>query len=120
MRTILTSILMLVCAGSAHAEPATRADKAQVLNWARNFFADPYALRSTQISDRTVVKGVPVLCVMFNAKNAYGAYTGIDDMPFEITPNGLKIVETNYKFDTATCRQPQITWHPFPELSAIR
>lgn len=120
MKAALTSILLLVCAGSAHAEPATRADKAFVLAWAKQFFADPYSLRSTEISDRTEVDGVPVLCVAFNAKNAYGAYAGTYRKPFEITSTGLVPGERSYRVDTGTCWRPSIVMKPFPELSAIK
>lgn len=120
MRSLIFLTVTGLTLSSACAEPATRSDKDQILAWAKSYFADPYALRSTEISDRAVVNGVSVLCVGFNGKNGYGAYVGIYRKPFEITPVGLKIVETNYKFDTSTCWHPSIKMSPFPELSQIR
>ncbi|GJE78068.1 hypothetical protein [Methylorubrum suomiense] len=117
MRAILILLASTVVAG---AEPASRADRALVVAWAKGFFADPYSLRSTEISDRTVVNGVSVLCVAFNARNLAGGYAGIYRKPFEITPAGLVPGERSYRVNTETCYAPQITMRPFPELSAIK
>lgn len=111
----------LVClAGPALAQPATRGDRALVVEWAKRFFADPYSLRSTEISDRTVVDGVPVLCVGFNAKNLAGGYGGIYRKPFEITPDGLIPGERSRRVNSDTCYGAGIVMRPFPELAAIR
>ena len=86
----------------------------------QGFFSDPYSLRSTEISDRTVVGGVSVICVGFNGKNAYGAYTGIHRTPFEVRGAQLVHASRSYAVNTDTCRAPEIRMRPFPELSAIR
>lgn len=123
MRSILTLALLAgltALPSPASAEPATRAERAWLVSWAQSFLADPYALRSTQISDRVTVKGVEVICVAFNGKNAYGAYTGVDRYPFVWSPAGLTPFDKTYKVDTATCFQPQVVMRPFPELASIR
>ncbi|BAQ50311.1 hypothetical protein [Methylobacterium aquaticum] len=121
MRSILTLALLAgltALPSPASAQPASRADKAQVLAWAKNFFSDPYSLRSTEISDRAVVKGVEVVCVAFNAKNAYGGYVGVYRKPFEV--RGETLVTPSSRVDAGTCHQPGIVMRPFPELASIR
>lgn len=120
MRALISPLILTIAATAAVAEPATRQDKAQVLAWAKSFFADPYSLRSTEISDRTTVDGVPVLCVSFNARSVAGGYTGIYRKPFEITSTGLVAGERSRRVTTGTCWNPQVTMRPFPELGAIK
>ncbi len=106
----------------AMAGPApSRADKAIITQWAVQTLVDPYSLRSTSISDVTVIDGRQVVCVEFNARNNYGGYEGVQRTTFVVTPEGLvhgsraRPVTT-----TATCYAPGVVMRPFPELALIR
>lgn len=114
------ALLVLGLVNVAQAEPATEADRASVIAWAKEVLADPYDLRSTEISDRAKVKGVLVLCVAYNGRNLAGRYSGVVRKPFEIKPDGLVSDERSYRVNTATCYAPEITWRPFPELAGIK
>lgn len=122
--------LLLVCGNAAVAAPKkgpaeppsrlTKTDKAAIVAWARGTLADPYELRSTGISEPTVVKGVEVVCIEFNAKNGYGGYAGIMRFAFAVTDAGLKPAVMRSDVTTATCWAPEIVLRPFPELAAIK
>jgi len=81
----------------------------------------PYSLRSTGISDLTVVNGTPVICIEFNARNQYGKYNGVQRFAFVSTPEGLRPgVRGLGDTTTATCYPSNVVMRPFPELAPIR
>lgn len=111
---------MVAVAAEAGPLPS-RADKAAITQWAVQTLVDPYSLRSTAISDVTVVDGRQIVCVEFNARNNYGGYEGVQRTTFVVTPEGLihgsraRPVTT-----TATCYAAGVVMRPFPELASIR
>lgn len=119
-----TAITVLLVSSGVLAAPSARpnkADKAAVIQWAQNTLADPYSMRSTGISDVTVVKGIPVVCVEFNAKNNYGGYEGIYRQAFVVRPTGLVPGSVRGSgTDTDTCYDPAVVMRPFPELGRIQ
>jgi hypothetical protein len=69
------------------AEPATRADRAEILAWARAYFPGD-ALRPALISERVVRDGVTVVCVTFQIEGFFGQPARTVRQPFEITAPG--------------------------------
>ena len=124
MRSLFVLIVLSATAQAAPRAPAPvmASDKAVILDWARSFFADPYSLRSTGISDPLVSPdGSGMVCIEYNARNALGGYTGLDRMGFVWTPGGLRPATRGLGGVTnLTCYQPGIRMRPFPELSQIR
>lgn len=126
MCLLLSALIALWIIPSAMAEPATKAQRADVLTWARAFFADPYSLRSTAISDQVLIpnyfgKELPAVCVEFNAKNLDGAYTGVQRRAFLLQGARLHVGETTGgSFTNSSCYAPQVTMKPFPELAKIQ
>lgn len=122
MRNIIVLIVLTTAAAAAPAAPIAPADKAVILDWARSFFADPYAMRSTGISAPfPSPDGHTMVCIEYNARSVLGGYTGIDRQGFVWTPAGLRPGLRGLGGVTnLTCFQPGITMRPFPELSQIR
>lgn len=119
-------LLILALASPAEARPATRAERAQIVAWARGFFADPYGLRSTTISEVQPLQGYRGaviengICVEANARNVVGGYVGIQPFVFVVTPAGVQYGAPRFPVTTSTCRVEGVTYAPFPELGAIK
>lgn len=80
---------------------------------------DPYSVRDAQITEPAVifvglVNGgtAPGVCVQMNAKNSFGAYTGIQAAAV-VFRDGQVIASIPPVFDTCT----KSTWQPFPEMN---
>lgn len=86
----------------------------------RRFLKDPYSVRDAEISEPTSAfagllygGNVPAVCVRFNAKNSFGAYTGI--RTFAVGFKDGKVtgqVQVEVWFDT--CRKER--YEPFHEM----
>lgn len=121
MRSLIVSIVLSALAPPALAAPPA-ADRAVILDWARQTLADPYSLRSTGISAPFASPdGHTMLCIEYNARSVLGGYTGLDRMSFVYTPAGLRPGTRGLGGVTnLTCYQPGVTMRPFPELGTIR
>jgi len=85
----------------------------------RRTLKDPYSVRDAQITEPAVifvglVNGgtAPGVCVQMNAKNSFGAYTGIQ-VTAVVFRDGQVIAAIPPVFDTCT----KSTWLPFPEMN---
>lgn len=125
MRSALASALILSSACSASAEPATKAERAWIVEYFKQTLNDPYSLRSTGISEVQTLKGynrqIPSgICVQFNAKNAVGGYAGLQRLVFVRTERGLVYGDWRQNVSDQTCLVEGVTYRPFPELASIR
>lgn len=124
MRSLIVLIVLSATAQAAPRAPAPvmASDKAAIVDWARSFFADPYSLRSTGISDPFLSPdGSAMVCIEYNARNALGGYTGIDRQGFVWTRAGLRPATHGLGGVTnLTCFRSVQVFHPFPELARIR
>lgn len=84
----------------------------------RQSLKDPYSVRSAEISQPKIgfaglLRGgnVPVVCAKFNARNSFGAYTGVEEHVFVF--KGGKIFDS-YSGMNAACGDA--AYAPFPEL----
>lgn len=79
---------------------------------------DPYSIRSSEISNPQsgfvgILRGgsAPVICVRFNGKNSFGAYTGVRPWAFVYRNGQIADVITE---NPLACDNR--VWEPFPEL----
>ncbi|NIH77388.1 hypothetical protein FHV99_004640 [Ochrobactrum sp. P20RRXII] len=103
-------------------KPATAADRRSIAEHARVHMKDPYSIRDAEIS-YTMPNGkrngqdVRFVCFRANAKNSYGAYTGIQSHSAGLYPDGsLTDVSSNVHW----CNKPGMKWQRFSELENIR
>lgn len=102
----------------ARQRPATSAEKASIVAGARNVMRDPYSIRDAEIS-YYVPHGTGDnghICVVANAKNAFGAYTG---------RKGWLVAMVNGQAANAweghpMCNIAQMRYQPFPEIYKLR
>jgi hypothetical protein len=113
MRTLML-MLCLACATAAQAKA---------------YFADPYDLRSTAISEVRELRGGTDgkaviengICVTLNARNQLGGYTGVDTYVFVVPePGRLQYGDYRWNVSSSTCRVEGVSYAPFPELGQIR
>ena len=92
----------------------------------RTGLSDPYSIRSGAISnswrtDRNLalVGDHEIVCVQFNSKNKFGAYSGLATNAYYYVIVGGKIRLIEYEW--SNCRDPARvkTWMPFPEIMNI-
>jgi hypothetical protein len=94
----------------------------RVVEWARGFFADPYSIRSSRISDPlpitdNVGQPVELICVERNVRNWAGAYIGIHRIPFARIGRLLSIPhdDKGVKLMSDECYRHPINLKPFTE-----
>lgn len=115
--TMVLSGCMTVPERFAAQRPPTAAEKQSIVDGARNVLRDPYSIRDVEISNY-----IPVdehsghICVLANAKNGYGAYTG---------RTGTLVAMQNGKAVNAweghpMCGMAQMQYRPFPEIYRLR
>lgn len=102
----------------ANQRPTTAAERRAVAIEARAHMKDPYSIRDAQISyamPNGKRNGVEVrfVCFRANAKNSYGAYTGVQAHSAGLMADGSKI---QVQYDVHWCDKPGMKWQPFPEL----
>ena len=102
----------------AQQRPATSAEKAAIVEGARNVMRDPYSIRDAEISNYVpdVTGKAGNICVVANAKNAFGGYTG---------RKGWLVAMVNGKAVNAweghpMCGLAQMRYQPFPEIYKLR
>ncbi|MER2263877.1 hypothetical protein [Methylobacterium oxalidis] len=116
---------LLLITTSAEARPATKAERAAIVEWFKTNLKDPYDLRSTRIAEPAAVvtdrgRRMEAICVEFNPRNN-GSYVGIIRTPIEFTPAGLRNQEWDAGiYSSAACKRPDLVWSDFPELGRIR
>ena len=100
--------------------PPSPAVRQLVVNEARNILLDPYSVRDVAISslipDLNSVEKNGFVCVRFNAKNPYGAYTGLKTVGTNVVQGRLLGQYSN----PYLCAHPGLKWHPLPEVSQLR
>lgn len=91
--------------------------KAQVINYVRGEFFDPYSIRDAEISGvvRLLDTGYHAVCVRMNAKNRMGGYIGMTVTSFRLS--GTAVIGTLQ--DAPACKSAQLVYEPFPELEAL-
>lgn len=100
----------------------------QVRAYVKANFKDPYSIRDAKIAttplrddnpmplpNGTWASGFYVVCFSANAKNAFGAYTGIKAHGAIFIDGALNSVFSNPRFESFCT---QASYEPFPELEA--
>lgn len=106
---IILAFCVSGCAGGDIGAPVPDSYRDIVSSMLRSSLKDPYSVRDAQISAPSpLVGGAQGVCVRFNAKNSYGAYTGIDTKAFVF--RGGKAIEVM----TFSCAG--LSYSPFPEM----
>lgn len=101
----------------ASSVPPTSALRIQIVDAARDYLADPYSVRDAEISNvATFRDGTQGVCVKANARNALGGYTGRQTVAI-LYNNGVFL---NSFPNHPLCQRPDVRWHDFPELEALR
>lgn len=113
---LFVSFILSACAASSQ----NRVESAVPQNYRelvasslRPTLKDPYSLRDAQISEPTTLPlllGTQAVCVRFNAKNSYGAYTGLQTAAFVFSSGSARQVVA------AGCSD--VPYSPFPELES--
>lgn len=95
--------------------------RALIVEKVKSTLKDPYSIRSAQISEPApgfvgLLNGGTqmVVCTRFNAKNSFGAYTGVETFLFAFSNGKLLGMGQNA---LAGCENR--TYSPFPELENI-
>jgi hypothetical protein len=119
-RTFCAGCSIVALAGCATAakqadEPVPTDYRAQIATIIKSSLKDPYTVRDaaiTELGPRTVggIATVTGVCVRYNAKNSYGAYTGIQEQDY-IFRDGRPVSVIITDCDKGT-------FGPFPELGA--
>lgn len=95
--------------------------KESVLNHIKRTYFDPYSIRSALISEpiayyRVGFGHVWFVCYKLNAKNRYGAYTGLKQSTCSFDGNMLK----NCREDSSDFNCGQAKYQPFPEAEELK
>jgi hypothetical protein len=89
----------------------------RIVERARKTFFDPYSIRDAQISapipGTSFAGQVLTVCVLANAKNRMGGYTGIKPTSFTFRNGEIDVVDSEYS--ALTCGSAK-GYEPFPEL----
>jgi hypothetical protein len=100
----------------AASEPPPASYREQVIARVKKSFFDPYSVRDASISQP--IPGVSfygamnTVCVRANAKNRFGAYTGLKETA--VIFRGGKIDTTNQEYGAMACTGA--VYEPFPEI----
>ena len=101
----------------ARSVPPSKAIRKAITSAARDILYDPYSVRDTAISNvADFGDGTQGVCVLVNSKNMYGGYTGRKS--YAITMRGTILI--TYYTGHPLCARPDVKWHKFPELDALR
>ncbi len=106
-------------------EPPTADERAMVLRTLKAELHDPYSVRDARISDmlfpsRTLsgTKTSRSVCVSFNAKNRYGAYTGVSKMYLRYSAENHWLGPVIDDVSQSICGDSRLHYNAFPELEA--
>lgn len=100
----------------ANSVPPSKAIRTAIVEAARNILFDPYSVRDAQISNvADFSNGTQGVCVLANAKNRMGGYTGRQSHAITMSGTILLQEQTNHPL----CARPDIRWQSFPELEAL-
>jgi len=93
--------------------------KQQTVAYFRKTLKDPYTVRDAEITEPTVIfvglvngTTAPGVCVRMNAKNSFGAYTGVQAISVAFKAGKVFLVNPPL-FDTCT----KASWTAFPDLN---
>lgn len=97
--------------------PPSAAEKAAIVNAARDYFVDPYSIRDAEISNVVQLndQGLEAVCVKANAKNRMGAYAGR-------TATSVRLVKgkpMSTLENAPACAMPQMRYQRFRELENL-
>jgi hypothetical protein len=96
--------------------PPTKAQRAAIVEAARDVLLDPYSVRDAEISDVGQLQdGRQFVCVKANAKNALGGYTGREALGVFL--RGSQPVGS--ATTPVICNHPSLRWQRFPELENL-
>jgi len=112
--------------GSVQSAPANY--RAQIIQYVKSNFKDPYSIRDASISSApkqdyspmplpngTWASGFWVVCFKANTKNSFGGYTGIRQYGAIFVDGEINSTISNPRFESFCNGTP---YEPFPELSA--
>ncbi len=122
---LMASLLLVGCASMKEHHVSDEATlktevpanyKAAVAEHIRSVLKDPYSVRDAGISKPFIVPDfvlgrVPVVCVRMNAKNSFGAYTGIKAQALGFRNGSV----SNVTFTSSLCDR-NIVYEPLHEL----
>lgn len=104
--------------GAPGAPPLPANYRQMVVDQVRKTFFDPYSIRdasiSTPISGTSLMGQVQTVCVLANAKNRMGGYTGIKATAFVFRDGAITTSDSQY----APMICSDAVYEPFPEIDA--
>jgi hypothetical protein len=93
-----------------NARAATQAEKDILILVMRNTLADPSSVRDAEISTViTDTSNIRMVCIRGNAKNLYGAYTGVSTKLVYINTRDIAFKSAEDTFSNDICRKLQFT-----------
>jgi hypothetical protein len=107
--------------------PASTDQRAAIAAYIRNNFFDPYSIRDAEISSAVEsvgsldgsTKNPPMICVIDNAKNRMGGYTGKRATLYYLTYSGQigrAVDSADDTFVNPFCEDSRLRYVPFPEI----
>ena len=98
--------------------PPTAAEKAAIVNAARDYLVDPYSVRDAEISNVVTLndKGLKAVCVKANAKNRMGGYVGRTTVSVRLL-NGKPVSTWE---NAPACLNANMSYRRFPELENLK
>ena len=123
-RVAILPMLALLLTGGTTADmlksqtAPSAAIKRALVNAARDYLLDPYSVRDAEISSVVTVdakRGWQAVCVMANAKNAYGAYVGRQAVSVRL----LKGKPMSTRQQAPLCYTRGLRYYRFRELEAL-
>ncbi len=102
----------------ASQRPPTAAEKAAIVNGARDYLVDPYSVRDAEISNVVTLgtTGLEAVCVKANSKNRMGGYTGRSAVSVRLS-KGRPVSTLE---DAPACSDPRMHYQRFPELENLK
>lgn len=102
----------------ASQRPVTAAEKAAIVNGARDYLVDPYSVRDAEISNVVMLgnTGLEAVCVKANAKNLMGGYTGRAATSVRLSKGKPVSALEN----ASACSDPRLRYQRFPELENLK
>jgi hypothetical protein len=102
--------------------PATQQERATIAGHIRKNYLDPYSVRDARISSVSPNASELVhVCVISNAKNSMGAYTGQSATMYRLNSFGEvhSVAERDF-FAEQFCLDPRLKYVPFSEIEEKR
>ncbi|WP_288582329.1 hypothetical protein [uncultured Methylobacterium sp.] len=104
--------------------PANASERAQIVDYIRNNYLDPYSIRDAEIAEVLTSTGVDArmygnICVNMNAKNSLGAYTGRQYQIYYFNQSGKLYDAQQGTFHSIMCSDKRVRYSPFKELERL-